>query len=131
MSDPTTLLIEAVKFDERGLVTAIVQDADNGEVLMVAHMNRESLAETLASGRTCFWSRSRRKLWRKGEKSGHVQRVREIRLDCDGDVVLVKVEQTGGACHTGYRSCFYRRRDSDSGTLEIDAERIFDPDDVY
>lgn len=98
-----------VKWNGAGLAPAVVQDAHNGEVLMVAWMNAESLRATLAENRTVFWSRSRKKLWRKGEESGHVQTVREVRLDCDGDCLLIKVEQKGAACHTGERSCFFRK----------------------
>ncbi|MBV7498724.1 MULTISPECIES: phosphoribosyl-AMP cyclohydrolase [Achromobacter] len=99
-----------VVFDENGLIPAIAQDAENGQIMMVAWMNRESLAETAATGRAVYWSRSRKRLWRKGEESGHVQEVHELRLDCDGDVVLLKVRQQGGiACHTGRASCFFRR----------------------
>ncbi len=99
-----------VKWDERGLVTAIAQDAVSGRVLMVAWMNLEALRETADTGRAVYFSRSRGRLWRKGEESGHVQQVREIRLDCDGDVILLRVEQVGGiACHTGRESCMYRR----------------------
>src|SRR5690606_30530598 len=106
-----------VAFDAGGLIPAIAQDAESGQVLMVAWMNRESLAETAATGRAVYWSRSRGKLWRKGESSGHGQIVREIRLDCDGDVILLKVEQQGHiACHTGRASCFFRRLDRDGGT---------------
>jgi len=100
--------IDEVRFDERGLVPAIVQDAENGDVLMLAWMSRGSLAATIAEGRTVFWSRSRQGLWRKGETSGHVQHVEDIRVDCDADVVLVRVHQEGAACHTGARSCFFR-----------------------
>jgi phosphoribosyl-AMP cyclohydrolase len=100
--------IEELRFDDRGLLPAVIQDADSGEVLMVAWMNREALEATLREGRTVFWSRSRRELWRKGETSGHVQHVEEVRADCDGDVVLVRVHQVGAACHTGARSCFFR-----------------------
>ena len=100
--------LDDVRFDERGLVPAIVQDADGGEVLMMAWMNRESLGRTIDEGRTVFWSRSRRELWRKGETSGNVQHVVEIRVDCDADVILVRAHQTGAACHTGKRSCFHR-----------------------
>jgi phosphoribosyl-AMP cyclohydrolase len=96
-----------LRFDERGLIPAIVQDARDGSVLMVAYMSRESLEATLAEGRTVFWSRSRRTLWRKGETSGHVQHVEEVRADCDGDALLVRVRQVGPACHTGRRSCFF------------------------
>ena len=97
-----------LSFDDLGLIPAIVQDADNGEVLMLAWMNRESLDATIEEGRTVFWSRSRQELWRKGETSGNVQHVEEIRLDCDADVLLVRVHQLGAACHTGERSCFHR-----------------------
>ena len=101
-------LLDAIRFDEDGLVPAIAQAHDSGEVLMMAWMTRASLAETLASGEVCYWSRSRQALWRKGETSGQVQHLRELRLDCDGDTVLLLVEQDGVACHTGRRSCFYR-----------------------
>jgi len=104
--------LDEVKFDADGLVTVIAQDTASARVLMVAWANREALTEAAASGRAVYWSRSRKRLWRKGETSGHAQRVQEIRLDCDGDVVLYAVEQTGGiACHTGRESCFYRRLD--------------------
>jgi phosphoribosyl-AMP cyclohydrolase len=98
-----------MQFDARGLIPAIAQQHDTGEVLMLAWMSRESLAETLRSGRACYWSRSRKALWRKGETSGHVQRLVECRLDCDGDALLLRVDQTGPACHTGARSCFFNR----------------------
>ncbi len=104
--------IDDLRFDDRGLLPAVVQDAETGEVLMVAWMNREALEATLREGRTVFWSRSRRELWRKGETSGHVQHVEEVRADCDGDVVLVRVHQVGAACHTGARSCFFRGIDA-------------------
>ena len=105
--------LQDVHFDAQGLIPAIAQDAVTGNILMVAWMNAESLAETAATGRAVFWSRSRNRLWRKGEESGHVQRVLELRLDCDADVLLLKVEQIGGiACHTGRASCFYRRLDT-------------------
>ena len=100
--------LDEVRFDANGLVTAVAQDADSGRVLMVAFMNREALEETAQTGRAVYFSRSRQRLWRKGEESGHVQQVRELRLDCDGDVVLLQVSQAGGiACHTGRASCFY------------------------
>lgn len=109
--------LEEVHFDAQGLIPAISQDAQTGQILMVAWMNAESLAETVATGRAVFWSRSRNRLWRKGEESGHVQRLLELRLDCDGDVLLLKVEQIGAiACHTGRASCFYRRLDHVAGT---------------
>ncbi len=100
--------ISELKWDAAGLIPAVVQDAHTGQVLMVAWMNTEALHLTLATGETHFWSRSRRRLWHKGETSGNIQRIKEIRVDCDGDVLLVLVEQTGVACHTGQRSCFYR-----------------------
>jgi len=121
-------------FDADGLVTCIATDAASGEVLMVAHMNAEALAKTIATGQAWYYSRSRRALWRKGETSGHTQRVVEMRIDCDQDAVLIKVEQTGGACHTGHRSCFYRAIPVGKGgavTLEFREERVFDPKAVY
>ena len=123
-------LLEAVKWSPEGLIPAIVQDAKNGDLLMMAWMNPESLRQTLATGQTHFYSRSRSKLWHKGGTSGHVQNVREIRVDCDGDVLLILVEQIGGACHEGYRSCFFRRIGPD-GSLETIAEPIFDPKQTY
>jgi len=123
-------LIKALKFDSAGLIPAIAQDAATGEVLMVAWMNAESLRRTVAGGEATYWSRSRRKLWRKGEESGNVQRVREIRTDCDRDVLLLKVEQVGGAaCHTGYRSCFsWVFKD---GAWVEDGVKVFAPQDKY
>lgn len=121
---------QGLKFDEKGLVTAVMQDAGTGEVLMVAFMNAEALAKTLETGLAHFWSRSRGKLWLKGESSGHVQKVKEVRVDCDADAVLLKIEQTGGACHAGYRSCFYRRLKEDGG-YETAGEKVFDPGTVY
>ncbi len=113
-----------------GLIPAIVQDWKTGEILMVAYMNGESWAKTQETGKACFWSRSRNKLWLKGETSGNVQIVKEVFLDCDNDALLLKVEQIGGAaCHTGYRSCFYRR--VADGRLETVGERVFDPQEVY
>ncbi|HWK69391.1 phosphoribosyl-AMP cyclohydrolase [Pollutimonas sp. M17] len=115
MTQETTWL-DAIHFDESGLLPAIAQDYDTGNILMVAWMNAESLEETIATGRAVYWSRSRGRLWRKGEESGHVQVVHEIRLDCDGDVILLKVRQEGGiACHTGRASCFFRRLDGAAG----------------
>jgi phosphoribosyl-AMP cyclohydrolase len=103
--------VDDVRFDDRGLVPAIVQDATNGDVLMMAWMSRESLARTIEEGRTVFWSRSRQALWRKGETSGNVQHLEQILVDCDGDVLLLRVHQKGAACHTGHRSCFHRDLD--------------------
>ena len=112
--------LDAIKWNDQGLVPAIAQEAGTGKVLMVAWMNREALAETARSGRAVYWSRSRQKLWRKGEESGHVQKVSEIRLDCDNDVILLQVEQVGGiACHTGRHSCFYQKLE-DSQWLAVD-----------
>ena len=122
-------ILDQLKYGRSGLVTVVVQDIARGEVLMVAHANREALRRTLETGQVHFWSRSRRKLWRKGETSGHVQNLRELRIDCDGDVVLAKVEQVGGACHEGYRSCFFRRLEG--GGWVVTAEKVFDPGKVY
>ncbi len=110
-------MLERIKFDQQGLVPAIVQDATNGTVLMLAYMNRESLAKTLETGTTWFYSRSRQELWNKGATSGHVQTVKELLYDCDGDTLLVKVEQTGAACHEGTYSCFSRRFGETESTL--------------
>jgi phosphoribosyl-AMP cyclohydrolase len=120
-----------IDFDKAGgLVAAIAQDAETGQVLMMAWMNREAYEETLRTGRACYFSRSRGRLWRKGEESGHVQEVREIYIDCDADTILLKVKQIGGAaCHEGYASCFFRRVDGDGVT--VIGERVFDPKQVY
>ena len=123
-------MIEQVQWNEAGLVPAIAQQHDTGKVLMVAWMNREALEATLTEGRAIYFSRSRQKLWRKGEESGHVQQLREIRIDCDGDVVLMQVEQIGGiACHTGRRNCFYRRY-RDGEWEEVDPI-LKDPAEIY
>ena len=122
------------KFDASGLVTCVATDIGTGEVLMVAHMNDEALRKTIASGEAWYFSRSRNALWRKGETSGQVQRVVEMRMDCDQDAVWIRVEQTGAACHTGRRSCFYRAVRSGEGGAQlsfVDADRLFDPKDVY
>jgi len=123
-------LLDQCKFDDRGLVPAVAQDYRSGEILMLAYMNREALEQTLKRGVACYWSRSRGKLWVKGETSGHLQKVKEIFIDCDMDAVVLKVEQTGGACHTGYRSCFYRRVEKD-GSLTVTGEKVFDKEEVY
>ncbi len=123
-------LATSVIFDANGLVPAVAQQHDTGEVLMVAWMNREALAETLATGRVCYWSRSRGALWRKGETSGQVQRLIELRVDCDGDTLLLRVEQTGVACHTGRRSCFFRALRPD-GELEEILPVTVDPETLY
>ncbi|CAN5335103.1 phosphoribosyl-AMP cyclohydrolase [soil metagenome] len=122
------------RFDASGLITCVATDAANGDVLMVAHMNDEALRKTIASGEAWYYSRSRKALWRKGESSGHVQRVIEMRMDCDQDALWIKVEQTGAACHTGRRSCFYRAVTGEGGEAKltfIDADRLFDPAKVY
>src|SRR5438552_229486 len=113
-----------------GLIPAIAQDADTGQVLMMAWMNREAFEETQRTGRACYFSRSRGRLWRKGEESGHVQEVREIHIDCDADTILMKVKQVGGAaCHEGYATCFFRRVEGER--LQVVGERVFDPKQVY
>ncbi len=122
------------KFDALGLVTCVATDAGTSEVLMVAHMNEEALRKTVASGEAWYFSRSRKALWRKGETSGHTQRVVEMRMDCDQDAVWIRVEQTGAACHTGRHSCFYRKVDAGEGGARlvfVDADRPFDPAKVY
>lgn len=122
--------LDEIAWDDRGLVPAIAQDRDSGEVLMVAWMNREALRLTVEQGRAVYWSRSRGKLWFKGEESGHLQRLHEIRLDCDADVVLLQVEQAGGiACHTGRRRCFFRI--FKQGKWQVDEEIIKNPDEIY
>jgi phosphoribosyl-AMP cyclohydrolase len=118
-------IIKELKYED-GLIHAVAQDYKTGEVLMCAHMNLEALLKTIESRRAYYWSQTREKLWRKGETSGHEQIVREILIDCDADTVLLKVEQIGGACHTGYRSCFYR----DIGS-KIVGVKVFKPEDVY
>lgn len=119
-----------IKWDEKGLIPAIAQDAESGEVLMVAWMDHLALSETIETSKVVYWSRSRKKLWRKGEESGHQQIVKEIRLDCDGDILLLKVEQQGGiACHTGRRSCFFKVFKNDKW-VEIDPV-IKDPKEIY
>jgi phosphoribosyl-AMP cyclohydrolase len=136
LSDIEESLAFTPKFDADGLVTAVVTDAASGDILMVAHMNAEALAKTIETGETWYFSRSRQKLWKKGESSGHVQRVVELRTDCDQDALWVKVEQHGsGACHTGRRSCFYRAVPlGQKGAVRLefrDAEKSFDPQAVY
>ncbi len=118
-----------LKFDSNGLVPAIAQQHDTGEVLMMAWMNVEAIEETLATGQVCYWSRSRQSLWRKGESSGHVQKLTEFRIDCDGDTILLLVDQTGVACHTGRRNCFYNTVNEDG--LQINSEVEVSPEDMY
>jgi phosphoribosyl-AMP cyclohydrolase len=122
----TARFAEAVKYDAAGLVTVVVQDVENSDVLMVAYMNAEALRRTMETGRATYWSRSRQKFWVKGESSGHVQHVRDLRVDCDGDCLLLKVEQTGAACHTGYRHCFFRAAAPDGG-IDTRGEPLTDP----
>jgi phosphoribosyl-AMP cyclohydrolase len=127
-NDPEFL--DSIKWNADGLVPAIVQDAGTQEVLMLAWMNRAAVLQTLATGQTHFYSRSRAAAWHKGGTSGHVQHVESIWLDCDADVILIKARQVGGACHEGYRSCFFRRVDED-GRLVLAAKTVFDAKDVY
>jgi len=122
--------LDAVKFDKDGLVPAIAQDAEKGKVLMLAYMNRESLEITLKERKMCYWSRSRKELWRKGATSGNTQEVKEILIDCDGDALVFKITQTGGACHTGYESCFFRKVEDD-GSFEIVDKLMFDAEEAY
>ncbi len=124
-------ILDELKFDQAGLIPAIVQDVESNEVLMVAFMNRQALQRTIESGRACFWSRSRQEYWVKGETSGHTQTVKSVAIDCDGDALLIKVEQRGGACHVGYRSCFFREVSSDGNSSLIVGEKVFNPDEVY
>ena len=122
--------LDEVVFDSEGLIPAIAQEAGTGRLLMTAWMNREALAETVRSGRAVYWSRSRRRLWRKGEESGHVQLIRQVRLDCDGDVIMLEVEQAGGiACHTGHGRCFFRRLENG---IWVEVEPVLkDPGQIY
>jgi phosphoribosyl-AMP cyclohydrolase len=136
VNDAEEGLLLRPKFDADGLLTCVTTDAGSGEVLMVAHMNDEALRKTIASGEAWYFSRSRASLWRKGESSGHVQRVVEMRVDCDQDAIWIRVEQAGGAaCHTGRKSCFYRAvATGEGGTTQlsfVDADKVFDPAKVY
>jgi phosphoribosyl-AMP cyclohydrolase len=128
-SVPLAAALDELPWNADGLLPAIAQQFDSGEVLMMAWMNREALDETLASGRVCYWSRSRQSLWRKGESSGQVQMLRGLRLDCDGDTILLEVDQTGPACHTGRRDCFYNRVEDDR--LVVDKGPLIDPGELY
>ena len=120
-----------LKWNEQGLIPVVVQDAETSEVLMVAYMNRDSLESTLEKKLTCFYSRSRKKFWVKGESSGHTQEVIEVLTDCDKDTLLIKVKQKGGACHLGYRTCFVHQLDGTGDTLKITQGKVFEPDSVY
>jgi phosphoribosyl-AMP cyclohydrolase len=123
--------IKNLKYDAAGLIPAVCVDAETKQVLMVAYMNADSLRDTIETGKTHFWSRSRKKYWMKGESSGHVQEVKAIYTDCDKDTLVIEVVQHGAACHEGYYSCFYRKYDQASGDWQVQGERLFDPDEVY
>ncbi len=122
--------ISQIKYNDQGLVPAICVDAATGRILMMAWMNADSLRDTVKTGKTHFWSRSRQKYWMKGESSGHTQKVKGIYTDCDKDTLVIEVEQHGAACHEGYYSCFYRKLD-DTGNWQVTDEKLFDPDEVY
>lgn len=124
-----TETLDTLKYNSDGLIPAIAQQFDTHEVLMMAWMNRESIEETLQTGRVCYWSRSRNRFWRKGESSGQMQVLKEFRIDCDADTVLLLVDQTGPACHTGRRSCFYNKVEGDQ--VIIDREVLIDPSTLY
>ncbi len=123
--------LDQLKFNQDGLIPTIIQDAANGRVLMMAWMNRASLEKTLETGQTWFWSRSRQKYWMKGETSGHTQAVKEVSFDCDGDTLLMKVEQIGAACHEGYRSCFFRSVEGRNGAIRITEPQLETPEKMY
>ena len=124
-------IVEKLKFDKDGLIPVIVQEDKTQEVLMLAYMNKEAFEKTIQTGKTHFWSRSRKKMWLKGEESGHFQHVKGIFFDCDTDTLLVKVVQESGACHEGYRSCFFRKADIEKDNMEIVGEKVFEPERVY
>ena len=124
-------ILSEIKFDRDGLVAAIIQDETNNQVLMLGYMNAEAITATFNTGRVCFWSRSRQKLWIKGETSGHTQHVKSIAVDCDGDALLIKVEQKVAACHVGYRSCFFREVSPDGESTRVVGEKVFDAESVY
>jgi phosphoribosyl-AMP cyclohydrolase len=129
MMSRTDAALAAITFDQNGLVAAIAQQHDTGEVLMLAWMNRDAVTETLETGQVCYWSRSRKSLWRKGETSGHVQKLVDFRVDCDGDTLLLQVEQTGVACHTGRHNCFFTAIREDGATViapvEVEPEKMY------
>ena len=127
----TPSILDQLKFNSDGLIPAIIQDHTNGRVLMMAWMNRASLQKTIQSGRTVFWSRSRGKFWIKGETSGHTQAVRDIAFDCDGDTLLIQVEQVGAACHKGYRSCFFRAVTEHGQGAKTTEPQLEDPEKIY
>jgi phosphoribosyl-AMP cyclohydrolase len=121
--------LDQLKYDSNGLIPAIIQESGTGRVLMMAWMNRESLAKTIETKKTWFWSRSRQKFWLKGETSGHVQHVKNISFDCDGDCILIEVEQIGAACHEGYKSCFFRSIEGEN--VKVTEPRLVEPEKVY
>ena len=123
--------LDQLKFDASGLIPAIIQEQSSGRVLMMAWMNRASLEKTLATGKTHFWSRSRQKFWMKGESSGHTQSVKNIAFDCDGDTLLLQVEQIGAACHEGYQSCFFRSVDGSGSGYQITEPQLEKPEQIY
>ena len=122
---------DQLKFNPEGLIPAIVQEQSTGRVLMMAWMNRASLEKTLETGRTHFWSRSRQKFWMKGESSGHVQQVKDVAFDCDGDTLLIQVEQTGAACHEGYKSCFFRSASDGGRAFQVTEPQLETPEQIY
>ncbi|MBO61817.1 MAG: phosphoribosyl-AMP cyclohydrolase [Verrucomicrobiales bacterium] len=124
------MFIEKLKFNDDGLIPAIVQEEASGRVVMMAWMNEASLKSTIETGKTHFWSRSRQKFWMKGESSGHTQQVKDIAFDCDGDTLLIQVEQQGAACHEGYKSCFFRSI-NEEGAFDVTEERLVNPEEVY
>jgi len=123
--------LDQLKFTADGLIPAIVQEQSSGRVLMMAWMNRASIEKTLETGKTHFWSRSRQKFWMKGESSGHVQQVKDLAFDCDGDTLLIQVEQTGAACHEGYKSCFFRSVEGNAGGSRITEPQLETPEQIY
>src|ERR1700742_5194475 len=126
-----TNLFDNLKYTADGLIPAIIQEQSTGRVLMMAWMNRASLESTIATGKTHFWSRSRQKFWMKGEESGHTQTVKDIAFDCDGDVLLIQVEQIGAACHEGYQSCFFRSVEGEGETFKITEPQLQKPEEIY
>ena len=125
------VVLEAIRFDAAGLVPAIAQQHDTGEVLMMAWMNADAVRETLLTGRVCYFSRSRDRLWRKGESSGQTQHLKDFRIDCDGDTLLIQVEQIGAACHEGYQSCFFRSVQNGGSSFKITEPQLVSPKQIY
>ena len=130
-SAPSMSFYDKLKWNADGLIPAIVQEAGTGRVLMMAWMNRASLESTVQTGKTHFWSRSRQKFWMKGEESGHTQSVRDIAFDCDGDTLLIQVEQVGAACHEGFKSCFFRSVDGDGKSFRLTEAQLLKPEEIY